>query len=138
MTVLVTGGAGFIGSHLVESLVARGDRVRVLDCFDDFYDPAAKRQNLAGALASGQARLIEGDIRNEADVQRALSGPEPIEAIVHLAARAGVRPSIAEPLLYTQVNVDGTMVMLEQAHPVAGGDQRLHQVRADEARAAGH
>jgi len=115
MTVLVTGGAGFIGSHLVESLVARGDRVRVLDCFDDFYDPAAKRRNLAAALASGQARLIEGDIRNEADVQKALSGPEPIEAIVHLAARAGVRPSIAQPLLYTQVNVDGTMVMLEQA-----------------------
>jgi UDP-glucuronate 4-epimerase len=115
MNVLVTGGAGFIGSHLVEALIARGDQVRILDSFDDFYDPAIKRRNIAGLLTSGRVELIEGDIRNAADVERAFGKSGSVDAVVHLAARAGVRPSIEQPVLYSQVNVDGTMVMLEQA-----------------------
>ncbi len=113
MRVLVTGGAGFIGSHLCEALVARGDVVTVLDDFNAFYDPALKRQNLAGLITAKRMRLVEGDIRARADVEAALG--KDTEAVVHLAARAGVRPSIAEPVLYSEVNVTGTQVVLEAA-----------------------
>ena len=112
MRILVTGGAGFIGSHLCEALVARGDAVTVLDSFDSFYDPAVKRKNVAPLLA--KLTLIEGDICEPKDVARAFetfgAGPE---VVIHLAARAGVRPSIEEPTLYSHVNVTGTTAMLE-------------------------
>jgi UDP-glucuronate 4-epimerase len=113
MRVLVTGGAGFIGSHLCEALVARGDSVTILDDFNAFYDPAIKRQNLAALLSTQRIKLIEGDICDRARVDEALG--KDTEAVIHLAARAGVRPSIAEPVLYSQVNVTGTQVVLQAA-----------------------
>ena len=112
-TVLVTGGAGFIGSHVTEALLARGDTVVVLDNFDDFYDPALKRANLAAAHGD-RFRLIEGDIRSDADLAAAFSAFS-YDAIVHLAARAGVRPSLADPALYADVNVTGTARLLAHA-----------------------
>jgi UDP-glucuronate 4-epimerase len=110
--VLVTGGAGFIGSHLVERLLADGRRVTVLDNFDAFYDPAVKRDNLARAARESGCRVVEGDIRDSALLDE-LVGAERPELVVHLAARAGVRPSIADPVLYTSVNLDGTTRLLE-------------------------
>ncbi|HEX2165071.1 MAG TPA: GDP-mannose 4,6-dehydratase [Thermoanaerobaculia bacterium] len=126
--VLLTGGAGFIGSHLTRRLLARGDRVTVLDDFNDFYDPAVKRANVAPFLAEaaprGDYRLVEGDIRDEALVGRLFTGDgdgagggggNDFTAVVHLAARAGVRPSLAEPILYEEVNCVGTLRLLEAA-----------------------
>ena len=110
MRVLVTGGAGFIGSHLCERLLARGDGVSVLDNFNDFYDPALKRANAAGL---GAARVIEGDIRDQALVGRVFQEGR-FAAVVHLAAMAGVRPSLSDPLLYGDVNVRGTQVLLRE------------------------
>ena len=110
--ILVTGGAGFIGSHLVERLLERGRRVVVLDNFDPFYDPAIKRRNVAGVLTDARYRLVEDDIRDRAAFDRVLSA-EPFGAAIHLAARAGVRPSIAEPELYASVNLGGTATLLE-------------------------
>lgn len=115
MKLLVTGGAGFIGSHLVEALVGRGDQVVVLDNFDSFYSPALKRENLKAALSSGKASMVEGDICNPGEVERAVAELGKPDALVHLAARAGVRPSIAQPELYARVNVEGTAVLLEAA-----------------------
>ena len=111
--VLVTGGAGFIGSHLVRSLLAQGERVVVLDDFDDFYDPAVKRRNVA-ALAGPGLTVVEGDIRDEGLVTRLFAECR-FESVLHLAARAGVRPSIAQAALYTSVNLDGTTCLLEAA-----------------------
>jgi UDP-glucuronate 4-epimerase len=115
--VLITGGAGFIGSHLAERLLDEGDHcVTVLDSFDDFYDPRVKRRNVAAALARGEkgARylLVEGDIRDERIVG-ALFAENRFDQVVHIAARAGVRPSIEQPLLYESVNCQGTLVLLE-------------------------
>jgi len=112
MKVLVTGGAGFIGSNLVERLLARGDDVTVLDDFNDFYPPALKRRNVA-AFAS-RARLLETDICDAAAVRSAFATGS-FDAIIHLAARAGVRPSLQQPALYTQVNIVGTQHLLELA-----------------------
>lgn len=114
MRVLVTGAAGFIGSHLVERLTARGDEVVGLDNFDDFYAPSTKRGNLVPVLEdpARDFRIVEADIRDP-DALRHL--PDGIDAIVHLAARAGVRPSIERPLLYQDVNVAGTQRLLEFA-----------------------
>lgn len=109
MKVLVTGGAGFIGSHLCEALLARGDEVVILDNFNDFYDPAIKRQNAAELEG---AVLVEGDIRDEALVGK-LFEEHALDGVVHLAAMAGVRPSLVDPLLYQDVNLRGTMVLLE-------------------------
>ncbi|HEU4877853.1 MAG TPA: NAD-dependent epimerase/dehydratase family protein [Gemmatimonadaceae bacterium] len=114
MKVLVTGGAGFIGSHVCERLVARGDEAVILDSFDPFYDPRIKRRNVAGVLASGKARLIEADICDRAAVDAGL-GEEAIDAIIHLAARAGVRPSLERPVDYVRTNVEGTLSLLELA-----------------------
>jgi UDP-glucuronate 4-epimerase len=113
-TVLVTGAAGFIGSQLAECLVARGDRVVGLDNFDPFYDPAIKRRNVEGLVASGSFELIEGDIRDRALVRRLLASSKP-DSIVHLAALAGVRPSLNDPVRYHDVNCTGTSVLLEEA-----------------------
>ncbi|MCH8851022.1 MAG: GDP-mannose 4,6-dehydratase [Planctomycetes bacterium] len=109
--VLVTGAAGFIGSHLCEALVRRGDSVVGYDSFDDFYDPAIKRRNVQALVGHGKFSLVEGDIRDSDAVRTALG--DGVEMIVHLAARAGVRPSIEQPLLYQDVNINGTMVLLE-------------------------
>ena len=111
-TILITGGAGFIGSHLAERLLDRGRRVVCLDLFDTFYDPAVKRRNVAAALAHPRYRLVEGDIRDER-LANDLMGEERPAVVVHLAARAGVRPSIEQPLLYQDVNVRGTAVALD-------------------------
>lgn len=112
-TALVTGAAGFIGSHLGEALLATGCRVIGLDSFDEFYDPQIKRRNVAACLEDERFRLIEGDIRDARCVAAALA--DGVDVIVHLAARAGVRPSIQHPLLYADVNVNGTGVLLEAA-----------------------
>jgi UDP-glucuronate 4-epimerase len=112
MRVLLTGGAGFIGSHLVESLLGEGHRVTVLDNFDPFYPEPVKRENLAACARADNFHLVEADIRD----QTALRGLEgQFDAIVHLAARAGVRPSIEEPVAYQEVNVGGTQNLLELA-----------------------
>ncbi len=122
MKLLVTGGAGFIGSHLVDRRLARGDRVVVLDDFNDFYDPGLKRANVATHLRDPGFRLVEGDIRDRPLVFR-LFAEEKFDAVVHLAARAGVRPSLALPVLYEDVNVVGTLHLLEAA--VAHGAPRF-------------
>jgi UDP-glucuronate 4-epimerase len=114
-TILVTGGAGFIGAHLCESLLARGDRVIAYDNFDPFYDVAIKRRNVESLNAHDGFSLIEADIRDLAAATAALAG---VDCIVHLAARAGVRPSIEKPLEYQDVNVGGLNVMLEAARSV--------------------
>jgi len=110
--VLLTGAAGFIGSHVAEALVARGDEVVGLDNFDAFYPRAVKEANLAALRRSPRFRLVEGDIRNRDLVTELLEGGG---AVVHLAARAGVRPSLEDPALYASVNVEGTAVLLEAA-----------------------
>ncbi len=112
--LLVTGGAGFIGSHLTRRLLARGDRVTCLDDFNDFYDPRRKRGNVADFLAQPGYRLVEGDIR-DAELVDGLFRDGGFDAVVHLAARAGVRPSLREPILYEEVNCIGTLHLLEAA-----------------------
>ena len=119
-TVFVTGAAGFIGSHLSERLVARGDEVVGLDNFDAFYPRAVKERNLATLVASPRFSLVEGDLRVAADLERGLSAARP-DAVVHLAALAGVRPSLADPARYADVNVLGTVRVTEAA--------RAHGVR---------
>lgn len=111
-SILITGGAGFIGSHLTEALVRDGREVLVLDNFDDFYLPEVKRRNLEPLKGRPGFSLMEGDIRDEAMVERVFT-THPISVVVHLAARAGVRPSIEQPVLYADVNVTGTAVLLE-------------------------
>lgn len=108
MRVLVTGGAGFIGSHTLRKLKELGHETALLDEFNDFYDPAIKRAN---AAASG-ARIYEGDIRRPGDVENTLKDFRP-DALIHLAARAGVRPSLDEPQLYIDTNITGTLNILE-------------------------
>jgi UDP-glucuronate 4-epimerase len=114
VNVLVTGGAGFIGYHVVAALLRRGDDVVVLDDLNDFYDPAVKRRNLADldALGTGGAlTVVEGDVVEPDDVEKAFTGG--VDKVVHLAARAGVRPSLEQPALYQRVNVEGTVNVLE-------------------------
>jgi UDP-glucuronate 4-epimerase len=112
MNLLVTGGAGFIGSHLVEALAFRGDSVSVVDNFNDFYDPAIKRSNIANFPRS--VRVHEIDLCDQAAIMDAVAKQKP-EAIIHLAARAGVRPSVRSPELYLQTNIFGTFNLLEAA-----------------------
>ncbi|MFC1793980.1 GDP-mannose 4,6-dehydratase [Planctomycetota bacterium] len=113
MRALITGAAGFIGSHLCERLLADGWVVDAVDNFDNFYDPQIKRRNISDCLKSEKFQLIEADIRDSDAMGRIISGD--VQIIVHLAAMAGVRPSIAQPLLYADVNINGTMVLLEAA-----------------------
>src|SRR5215207_7723706 len=110
--VLVTGGAGFIGSHLVARLLAEGQwRVTVVD---DFNDPALKRRNVSAHLGREGFALREADIRDRAALGGVFEG-ERFDCVVHLAARAGVRPSLLEPVLYTETNIGGTVNLLELA-----------------------
>ncbi len=128
-TVLVTGGAGFIGSHLCEALLIAGHTVVNLDSFNDYYDPAIKRANVEETLAmmkrsgipDARYTVAEGDIRNREEVDELFSRHS-FDSIVHLAAYAGVRPSIEQPVLYTDVNINGTVNLLESC--------RQHGVRS--------
>jgi UDP-glucuronate 4-epimerase len=110
---LVTGGAGFIGSHLVDSLLADGWRVTVFDNFDPFYDAAIKERNVGAHLRHPAFTPVRGDLRDRQSVTRLSSAS--YDVIVHLAARAGVRPSIEDPVGYQDVNVGGTQLLLELA-----------------------
>lgn len=110
--VLVTGGAGFIGSHLVDHLLQRGEEVVVVDDFNDYYSPKLKWRNLAQALKKPKFHLEQGDIRDFPFLERVFKR-YPIKLVVHLAARAGVRPSVEDPLLYEEVNGLGTTNLLE-------------------------
>ncbi|MDH3296806.1 MAG: GDP-mannose 4,6-dehydratase [Gemmatimonadota bacterium] len=112
MRVLVTGAAGFIGSHLCERLLKDGHSVWGVDNFDDFYDPAIKRRNISISLGHTQMHLVEGDVRDSVLLD-GLFGSIPFDLVVHLAARPGVRPSIREPGLCYDVNVTGTLRLLE-------------------------
>lgn len=112
---MVTGGAGFIGSHLVERLLGEGGwRVTVIDDLNDFYSPARKRENLRPFLDSPDFSFVEADIR-DADGLRRLFDENEFDVIVHLAARAGVRPSLCHPKLYADTNINGTLNLLELA-----------------------
>jgi UDP-glucuronate 4-epimerase len=117
MKLLVTGGAGFIGSHLVERLLAEGHAITVLDDFNDFYEPRLKRANIANVLKD--ITLVEADLRDAVAVE-ALIANGGFEGIVHLAARAGIRPSIQNARLYIETNITGTFNLLDAA--------RLHRV----------
>jgi len=112
MRILVTGGAGFIGSHLVEKLLAAGHGVAILDDFNDFYDPQIKHENVAAF--SKDVPIHHVDLRDNGAVRNLFHG-EIFDTIVHLAARAGVRPSIQHPQLYYDTNVTGTLHLLEAA-----------------------
>jgi UDP-glucuronate 4-epimerase len=113
--ILVTGGAGFIGSHLVDHLLAEGEwRVTVVDDFNDFYAPEIKRENIRAHQQNPAYKLFDADIRDQASLAR-IFAEQKFEYIVHLAARAGVRPSLSEPQLYVETNINGTMNLLELA-----------------------
>lgn len=120
MATLVTGAAGFIGSHLTERLAAEGRRVVCLDDFNNYYAPEIKRANLSAALKMPNVQLYEGDIR-DAELCERVFKRESVSQVVHLAARAGVRPSLKDPLPYEDVNCRGTLILLELA--------RQHHVR---------
>jgi len=112
---LVTGGAGFIGSHLVDRLLAEGGwRVTVVDDFNDFYSPEIKHSNIAEHVKSSDYRVVDADIR-DTSTMIALFAEYKFDVIAHLAARAGVRPSLAEPKLYAETNINGTLNLLELA-----------------------
>ncbi|MFC1497309.1 GDP-mannose 4,6-dehydratase [Verrucomicrobiota bacterium] len=112
MHILITGGAGFIGSHLSERLLKRGDKIVVLDNMNDYYDPRTKEKNLERAMKSPLMTFIKGDIL-ELDLLERIFNENAFDVIVHLAARAGVRPSLEQPILYEEVNCRGTLNLLE-------------------------
>lgn len=115
MRFLVTGGAGFIGSHLVDRLLAQNPaRVVVIDNFDEFYDPNTKRANIASQIKNQAYRLIEADIRDYSALKQIFSDQH-FDAIIHLAAKAGVRPSVSDPRTYSEVNINGTLNLLDLA-----------------------
>jgi UDP-glucuronate 4-epimerase len=111
MKVFVTGGAGFIGSNLTKKLIEKGDEVVMIDNFNDYYDPRLKRDRLSKFLKGYDFKLYEGDIRDEKLCEKIFQ-EEKIDKVVHLAAMAGVRNSLLNPLLYEDVNVRGTTLML--------------------------
>jgi UDP-glucuronate 4-epimerase len=119
-TILVTGGAGFIGSHLAEKLLEYGDKVINLDNFNDFYDPLIKRKNIIRAELSPRYILVEGDIRDKTLLNHIFTAFK-IDTVVHIAALAGVRKSIENPLEYVDVDIMGTVNLLEQS--------RIHKVK---------
>ncbi len=110
---LVTGAAGFIGSHLCERLISKGNTVVGLDNFDPFYDREIKESNIKNLKQSDRFKFVEGDIRDADCVETICKGG--IDIVVNLAAKAGVRPSIADPVGYADCNICGTMVLLEAA-----------------------
>lgn len=112
MNILVTGGAGFIGSHLMERLLAGKHKVVCLDDFNDYYSPEIKKDNLKSVKKTGAVKVYKADIRDLVKCRRIFAAENP-EVVVHLAARAGVRPSLQDPLLYEDVNCHGTLNMLE-------------------------
>lgn len=113
--LLITGGAGFIGSHLVDRLLAADvDHITVVDDFNDFYDPSIKRANITEHLNDPRYQLNEVDIRDQSALERVFKDNN-FDCVVHLAARAGVRPSLTEPQLYTETNINGTLNLLELA-----------------------
>jgi UDP-glucuronate 4-epimerase len=120
--ILITGGAGFIGSHLVDRLLGEEGawRVSVVDDFNDFYDPSIKRANSGRHADNPNYRLFEADIRDASALQQVFAEEE-FDSIVHLAARAGVRPSLSQPQLYAETNINGTINLLELA--------RAHNIR---------
>ena len=111
---MLTGGAGFIGSHYCEKLLQDGHEVVILDNFNDYYDPKIKRRNLDEVRRVGEFTLIEGDL-TDAELLETIFSRHRFDAMVHLAARAGVRPSLKQPLLYERVNVQGTIQLLDHA-----------------------
>lgn len=112
MRVLVTGGAGFIGSHVSERLLRDGHSVSIIDDLNDYYAPTLKRNNLETIARSGSFDFFKGDIVDEIFVSKVFESVRP-DAVIHLAARAGVRPSLEKPALYARVNVEGTTNLLE-------------------------
>jgi len=113
--ILITGGAGFIGSHLVDQLLGEDAwNITVVDDFNDFYDPSIKRENISAHLANPNFKVIEVDLRDRAALERAFANAR-YDCIVHLGARAGVRPSLQQPRLYVETNVNGTLNLLELA-----------------------
>jgi UDP-glucuronate 4-epimerase len=123
MRIFLTGAAGFIGSHLARALLARGDSVVGFDDFNDFYDPAIKRRNVDETRKlGGDFHVVEGDLRVAEDVNSALGD---VDVVVNLAARAGVRPSLEQPVLYTDTNVRGLVHILE-AMRVRGLKKLVH------------
>ncbi len=117
MTYLVTGGAGFIGGHVAEALLSRGDRAVIIDNFNDYYDPAIKRRNAERLRNYYNCVIIEGDIRDQTLVDR-LFAEHGITHVAHLAAMAGVRESVQQTRLYMDVNVTGTLNLLEASKAV--------------------
>lgn len=137
-TILVTGGAGFIGSHLVEQLLVQGNAIVVLDNFNDFYAPDQKRRNIQEHCKHPEYKLIEGDIRNQEDLDKTFAQAK-FDIVVHLAAMAGVRPSLKQPAHYMDVNVLGTQKLidsiLKQNHAtrlVFGSSSSVYGERAGE------
>ncbi len=112
MHVLVTGGAGFIGSHMTQKLLEQGFSVDCVDNFNTYYDPVRKRENIKDYLHNPCYHLLQGDIVDASFLEGVFQRNK-YDAVIHLAARAGVRPSIQQPLLYEQVNVQGTLNLLE-------------------------
>ncbi|NOZ61611.1 MAG: NAD-dependent epimerase/dehydratase family protein [Calditrichaeota bacterium] len=119
MHYLVTGGAGFIGSHLIERLLRDGGQITCLDNFNDYYDPRIKEKNIAAVFDHPKFDLVRGNILDE-NLLKKLFDDNDFDVIVHLAARAGVRPSVQQPKLYQEVNVRGTLNLLDMA--------RQHQI----------
>jgi UDP-glucuronate 4-epimerase len=115
MRYMVTGGAGFIGSHIADALLARGDEVICVDNFNDYYSPARKRRNIAAALDQPGYTLVEADFRDRAAMERVFATYHPAK-VAHIGGMAGPRPSVESPLLYEEVNVRGTVNLLELAH----------------------
>ncbi len=111
--ILVTGGAGFIGSHLIDKLLSMGDSVSVLDNFNDYYSPEKKRHNIQEHLKHPQYRMVEGDIRDDASLDEVFAHGT-FDGIVHLAAMAGVRPSLTQAAYYMDVNLNGTQKLLDR------------------------